>query len=306
MAHVKGKASEIVNRYTISEENYEDAWNALITYYENPRRLVQTHLSALYAAKQMKSESYSSLNRLNEAIFIPLNALKALGRPIDQWGDLLVFMASSRFDSKTFKEWQRTLGNQTDPLTLKQIKEFMETQFLTLENMEYGQNVASLQPNQRSSNKSKGSSSHQTTNQNDSTGFTNKCSFCSGEHYIARCADFKAKSVAERLEFVNLKTLCGNCLGKHPTRRCTSDKTCGVCKRKHHSLLHRVNQSRASEAANSQNTASANSSNSAVLDPGSVQASMSTPVQLSSKGVILGTNGSNRLQNTCTYYGNRW
>ena len=149
--HVNGKASEILNRYTISEENYEDDWNALITYYENPRRLVETFLSALYAAKQMKSESYSSLNRLYEEIFIPLNALKALGRPINQWGDLLVFMASSRFDSKTFKEWQRTLGNHTDPPTLKQIKEFMETQLLTLENMEYGQNVASSQPNQKSS-----------------------------------------------------------------------------------------------------------------------------------------------------------
>ena len=76
VTHVKGKASEIVNRYKISEEIYEDAWNALITYYENPRRLVQTHLSALYAVKQMKSESYISFNRLYEGIFIPLNALK--------------------------------------------------------------------------------------------------------------------------------------------------------------------------------------------------------------------------------------
>ena len=134
------------------------------------------------------------------------------------------------------------------------------------------------------SNKFKGSSLHQTTNQNESTGFTNKCSFCSGEHYIAKCIDFKAKSVAERQEFVNSKTLCKNCLGKHPTRRCTSDKTCCVCKKKHHSLLHRVNQSKASEAANSQNTASRNSSNSAAVEPGSVLASMSTPVQLSSKG----------------------
>ena len=95
-ANVKGKALEIVNRYPIADANYESAWTDLVNYYENPRRLVQTHTSRLFAAKPMKSESYSSLNKLYEEIFNPLNSLQALKRPVDQWADLIVLMATSR------------------------------------------------------------------------------------------------------------------------------------------------------------------------------------------------------------------
>ena len=71
--------------------------------------------------------------------------------------------------------------------------------------MGYGQNMASSQPNQKSSETSKVSSSHQTINQNEPNRFTRKYSFCSDEHYFARLVEFKAQSLAERQEFINSK-----------------------------------------------------------------------------------------------------
>ena len=87
--HVLGKALEIVKQYTITEANYTEAWTALKGYYENPRRLVNSHLTAFYAVKPMKNESAEALSQLLTGIFGPIGALKSLGRPTDQWSDLI-------------------------------------------------------------------------------------------------------------------------------------------------------------------------------------------------------------------------
>ena len=83
IANVQGKALEIVSKYKLTDANNKLAWSDLEAYYENKRRLINTHLTDLFNVKQMKAETSESLSKLMKEINTPLDSLKALGRPVD-------------------------------------------------------------------------------------------------------------------------------------------------------------------------------------------------------------------------------
>ena len=311
-ARVRGKALEIIEQHPLGGNHYEAAWADLVKYYENPRRLLHTHLSTFFSAKKMKSYTYASLSRLSSEVFVPLNALKALQRPVDNWSDMLVFFITSRFETTTFVEWQKSLGDQTDPPTLTQLKAFMETQMCTLEGMEYGQNLQITSTN----NPPKGpkpAQSHQAVNQSyEQEAMISKCVLCDrADHILFACPDFRSKSVGERSEFVAQRKLCFNCLGPHLIRNCTSDKRCRTCKNKHNTLLHRkktddtnsfgggktaeishsacTNAQSSEPAARSVNSAWSANSLSAQMEFPEFMYSGNTPVKSPRQGVLLAT-----------------
>ncbi|XP_070170385.1 uncharacterized protein [Polyergus mexicanus] len=69
---------------------------------------------------------------------------------------------------------------------------------------------------------------------------TEKCLNCSGNHNLMLCDEFKRKSVEQRTQFLKSHKCCFNCLkvGHFPTS-CKSKKRCNLCRRAHHTLLHR-------------------------------------------------------------------
>ena len=65
------------------------------------------------------------------------------------------------------------------------------------------------------------------------------CVVCKSDHMLYRCEQFKAMSVENRCQVVEVNRLCGNCLlPRHYVRRCRSSYTCQFCQKRHHSLLH--------------------------------------------------------------------
>ena len=107
ISNVHGRAFEIVNRYKPTVANYPLAWKDLVSYYENERRLVNWHLNELFSVKPMKVETSYALEKLRKAIHTPIASLKLLKRPTEHWSDIIVFIASSRFDDNTAKDWQK-------------------------------------------------------------------------------------------------------------------------------------------------------------------------------------------------------
>jgi len=85
-------------------------------------------------------------------------------------------------------------------------------------------------------NKNKGSNRSSVNNVT-----ADKCLYCSGNHRLAQCNDFKRKSVEERTQICKTKKCCFNCLkvGHFPIN-CSSQKRCNSCRRAHHTLLHRT------------------------------------------------------------------
>ena len=67
-----------------------------------------------------------------------------------------------------------------------------------------------------------------------------KCVFCEKpNHGIHTCRKFMAKSVAERVKFVQTNRLCFGCLKSgHHSKNCETKSVCDTCKRKHPTCLH--------------------------------------------------------------------
>ncbi len=67
------------------------------------------------------------------------------------------------------------------------------------------------------------------------------CALCHyGNHPLYMCTSFKAKSVDGSFSTTTKLKVCTNCLSfKHLCRDCPSHRSCSVCGKRHHSLLHR-------------------------------------------------------------------
>ena len=245
-AFLTGEALDKIKTIKVSDATYNEAWTLLNNYYENKRRLVDSHLSDFASVKPMKAESSAELKRLFKESMGPLSSLKSLDQPVDSWGALLVFFTVSKFECSTRKDWERHLGDSVDTPTSTQLKSFINAQILTLEAVERGVKTAQSSPNkfQFSSNKGpKGStpaSVHdlQTASKYNNRGGESVCSFCKQAHYIATCVSFKSKSLSEKRDFVNRESLCFNCLRKHSVQACRSPRRFIICKGKHHTTLH--------------------------------------------------------------------
>lgn len=99
--HVAGDALDQIKGKPITEKSYQDAWDMLVKYHENKRRLVSAHMADFYSVKAMKAETSSELKRL---LFVTVNRLKT----------------SVRQDWKKIPRLRKCLQPQT--LTLESIK----------------------------------------------------------------------------------------------------------------------------------------------------------------------------------------
>ncbi|XP_035230907.1 uncharacterized protein LOC118202813 [Stegodyphus dumicola] len=67
------------------------------------------------------------------------------------------------------------------------------------------------------------------------TSLSNTCLFCSENHTSESCQ----KTVAEKKEALRRRGFCFRCLKRrHLARMCKSKLTCGICDRRHHTLIH--------------------------------------------------------------------
>ena len=69
---------------------------------------------------------------------------------------------------------------------------------------------------------------------------TTKCAFDeSHDHYTGDCPNFQSMEYQERKEYLGKKGLCYVCTGHHLSFKCNVRIRCDVCKRRHHTSLHR-------------------------------------------------------------------
>ena len=241
-SHLTGDALDVIKNIAISEYNYELSWDTLKLHFENPRRLVQTHLSEIFAVKPMTNETSAEVKRILNQIFTPLDALTTLGRPTKQWSDIIVFTLGKFMSQDTRREWERNLGRSTNPPTLDRMKSFLQSQSLIFEAMEDSSNPV---PNATSTPKKSSTSSSLQTSANTTIKREKKrkedsrnCYVCGENHSLNKCPVFKNKPLAEKRLIINEHKLCANCLGPHNINNCASKFTCSLCKAKHHTLLH--------------------------------------------------------------------
>lgn len=111
---LKSEAFDIVRSFAISEANFSVAWDLLTARYNNKRRVVHEHIQSLVTLPQVTSESAVALSSLRDRVNVAVKALSNMGRVVDTWDDIFVYLIVQRFDKTTRKAWELHIGDIWD------------------------------------------------------------------------------------------------------------------------------------------------------------------------------------------------
>jgi hypothetical protein len=224
----------VLQSFGMSTSNYQAAWTAVKTQYDDERKLKAFQFRKLFTVKKMTSESSEELQRVFNTFTTGFTSLQLLGATQD---DFQVQLAQNALDDETMKDWNKFLGDRRP--TWELMKTFLHRQWKSLDSL----------------SEKKVASKSQLANQQKPKSFSvtsssevHQCPKCNDNHRIYDCQLFLDLSVKERFDLVNRKNLCRNCLGSsHYQKDCLSERRCARCKRNHHTLLHfeRTNASHA-------------------------------------------------------------
>ncbi|XP_076623176.1 uncharacterized protein LOC143342806 [Colletes latitarsis] len=237
-SYLTGNASSAINSLIASEENYFVAWELIQKRFNNPRKIIQSHIRALFELPENLKYSPSALRALSEAAEMHINALKALNQPVD-WDEMLIYIITSKLDRTTRTSWERTIEENVMP-KFKDLLAFINRYSRDDEPVklvsQYHDN-----PQQRDNNYKKQFDKpyklHK-TNTFVSAHSSITCALCKQAHYINQCKQFLSQTPYERLKLIKGIKHCVNCFhSNHTTVQCRAS-TCRKCGAKHHTLLH--------------------------------------------------------------------
>lgn len=233
-ASLTGTAAHLLKNTALTENNFQKAWEDLISFYENKRLLVNASIQALLSLKRMTSESATDLERLYTNLMQIFRTLETLERPVDKWDDFLVFVAVQRLDSESVKAWEQHLGSAKNPPTWKQFCEFLVTRLLTLQAFEKSRGVKPGMKVHQHAMKTHFQTKPKADPQSPTT-----CVICSSDHYLWGCPKYISQTAQQRYALISKHGRCFNCLGAHRVSDCRSTKRCTKCGRRHHTTIHR-------------------------------------------------------------------
>lgn len=85
-------AAHLLKNTTLTADNFQKAWESLISFYENKRLLVNAALNSLFTLKRINKQSASEIELFYTSITQIYRSLETLERPVSTWDDFLVFI----------------------------------------------------------------------------------------------------------------------------------------------------------------------------------------------------------------------
>ncbi|XP_011859777.1 PREDICTED: uncharacterized protein LOC105557203 [Vollenhovia emeryi] len=245
---VTGSALDCICDLKVTAENFDVAWKALEDRFENKRRLLGVHLSALLNLPIVPRESANDLRTLVNKASLAVASLNNLQRTsAELWHDMLVHLVVQRVDSATRKAWN-VKANESDAIpSFDTFIKFMKNRALALEDFAQPNGGPST-PN--ASGQAKSRKVHASTasasapasaspSADAASAKSSSCPICKGRHFFRSCPSFVEGSPSQRLEAARQHKRCLNCLAHgHISKNCNSKYTCRTCSQKHHTMLH--------------------------------------------------------------------
>ncbi|XP_065368694.1 uncharacterized protein LOC135961125 [Calliphora vicina] len=121
-----GSAGAIVKRYTLCDENFDHAWNALKSRYDNKRVLVDNKLKVLFNIPVAISENSESIQKIHSTVTDCLTSLKALNVKVEGWDPILIYLVSTKLPDDTLALWEQSFKSQREMPTWAQMDEFLK------------------------------------------------------------------------------------------------------------------------------------------------------------------------------------
>jgi len=128
-----GSAALLLKNTMLSADNFQKSWEALLSFYENKRLLVNAALQSLLSIKRIGKESAVDLEKLYTQVMQIYRTLNNLQRPVTHWDDFLVYITVQKLDSESIKAWEQHLGASKNMPTWSQFQDFLVCRLLSLQ-----------------------------------------------------------------------------------------------------------------------------------------------------------------------------
>lgn len=238
MHHLKssltGEAELLLRPFTISDANYDEAWEMLSQRFDNKRLIIGKYLDNVLDIPNIRNQDFKQLRKLIDITNESIRSLRVLKQPVDNWDTIFVHILTKKLDSDSRRQWELHLERDKNESTFKNLITFLETLCRAFEASANSKAAPVFTtPSFNSTRKPIAAHSHHSSTSSD------VCTMCQGPHSIKACSKFSEMPESERREFVADKRLCFNCMSAHHmSRDCQSEHSCKKCKRKHNTLLH--------------------------------------------------------------------
>ena len=255
--YTAGDVQELVRScLTMSpEEGYREARRLLKEKYGQNYKIAAAYVDRLTKGPPLKTEDGGALQKFSILLTSCKNALKDIGYLSKVENPDALKRIVERLPYGLRQKWREVVDDviqrQSRDVTVEDITSFVEKRARVATHPIFG-NIASdgrnndfSKPRHKSAfGTPKGSSFATKTEPNQRTTprpFNVRCQLRNQEHKLFQCAEFRRKSLKERLQFVRMKGLCENCLTRgHLAKTCEMPSFCRVkgCDFKHSTFLH--------------------------------------------------------------------
>lgn len=243
---LKGSAARAIGSWDITGENYDSAYERLMSLYNKKYPRVRAYLAEIRNLPILRNTTAEGLQRMANTTYEVTRQLKALGLPTDSWDLWLVCELHAKMDPDTCCEWELTRNDDDNP-SLSTMLRFLERRAAAYSNIVSAGQASHGSWANRKPTPLTGQAAGQSTS-TSSAGATNQgterkrhiCYPCQAEHQVYQCPKFTVLSLERRQRYVREKKLCPNCLrvGGHALDDCRFGG-CYVCPGapKHNPLL---------------------------------------------------------------------
>ncbi|XP_055839376.1 uncharacterized protein LOC129907285 [Episyrphus balteatus] len=235
----KKEAHDIVDKFSLTADNFTLAWEALKSQYENKRILINTQLKILFSIPSITIESGSALRKLHRTVRDCLGILSSLSVKTENWDPILVFLVSQKIPENTLFLFEQSLKTETEVPTWQSLEDFLASRYKILESVEEVTQCSRKKANHISNS----NSNFKKVNSFHSAEKSFCCKICNSNHPLRLCKKFSDMDVTSRRKLAQSQKYCYNCLAlTHSVYECKSKVSCDKCGKRHHSLLHFTSQ----------------------------------------------------------------
>lgn len=234
-ASVKGEAALLLQSVSITNDNYEQAWDLLNNRFQNRREIVTSTLKRLVNHPAMYSDSPIELRKLVDNTMECIRSLKVMKVPVEHWDVIISHLIVDKLDRESKQQWELNINSGEIP-PLNELIAFLDKRSRALSNLSTSRNSwSSSQPSSTQRGLQYREPPSSTQRKRDAS---DGCPKCGENHFLNKCADFIHNYNAdEKMEFVRDNDICDNCLRTgHSSQQCRSGG-CHVCGNRHHTLL---------------------------------------------------------------------
>lgn len=233
VSYLSRDALSVVKNLPLTSENYHIAYQALIARYQNKRVLVTSYWQSIMNANRLTCESASAMRDLLSVFSENLAALELFD--CDMWDFTKLCVLLQKVDLATKRLFELEFSDDDIP-TFEDLKQFLTRHCKALETTQMTSQMEHPVKKQTSSTRE---NSVKTKSAFVTTANKSACYVCKQSHPVTKCDEFLKRSPDERNDYVKRNQLCFNCLSDtHALRDCTSEHTCRVCSKRHHTLIH--------------------------------------------------------------------